>query len=82
MSVALVYWIYRDYDKATTAFPLTLILGGALGNALDRIVRGAVVDFLDFHIGLLHWPAFNVADIAICSGAALLLFFELIYRPR
>ena len=71
VSVALVYWIYRECDKATTAFPLTLILGGALGNALDRILRG-----------LLHWPAFNVADIAICSGAALLLFFELLYRPR
>lgn len=82
VSVALVYWIYRECDKATTAFPLTLILGGALGNALDRILRGAVVDFLDFHIGLLHWPAFNVADIAICSGAALLFFFELLYRPR
>ncbi|MCX7823697.1 MAG: signal peptidase II [Syntrophobacterales bacterium] len=49
-----------------------LILGGALGNLLDRIRLGSVVDFLDFYIGNLHWPAFNVADSAITCGALLL----------
>lgn len=48
---------------------LGLILGGALGNLLDRLRHRAVVDFLDFYVGQWHWPAFNVADIAICLGA-------------
>ncbi len=50
---------------------LGLILGGAVGNLVDRLRFRAVVDFLDFYIGDLHWPAFNVADIAICCGAVL-----------
>ncbi|MDR3357587.1 MAG: signal peptidase II [Desulfovibrio sp.] len=50
---------------------LGCILGGALGNLADRLRFRAVVDFLDFHIGALHWPAFNVADAAICAGAFL-----------
>lgn len=51
---------------------LALVLGGALGNCIDRIRWGAVVDFLDVHVGGWHWPAFNVADIAICLGAFLM----------
>lgn len=50
---------------------LGLVLGGALGNLIDRVRMRAVVDFLDFHLGEWHWPAFNVADMAICCGAAL-----------
>ncbi len=52
---------------------LGLILGGALGNLIDRIRIGMVIDFLDFHLGSHHWPAFNVADMAISTGAILLL---------
>jgi signal peptidase II len=52
---------------------LALILGGALGNLVDRLRFGHVVDFLDFHAFGWHWPAFNVADSAICVGAALLI---------
>ena len=52
---------------------LGLILGGAAGNLIDRVLYRAVVDFLDFYIENWHWPAFNVADIAICCGAALAL---------
>ncbi len=52
---------------------LTLILGGALGNLWDRVAVGEVVDFLDFHLGAWHWPAFNIADSAISIGAALLV---------
>ncbi len=59
---------------------LTLILGGAMGNVLDRIVLGHVVDFLDFHVGGWHWPAFNLADSAITVGAALLIADS--FRPR
>lgn len=52
---------------------LSLILGGAIGNVLDRIVLGHVVDFLDFHLAGWHWPAFNLADSAITVGAVLLI---------
>jgi signal peptidase II len=53
---------------------LALILGGALGNLVDRVLYGYVVDFLDVYVGTWHWPAFNVADSAISVGAALLIF--------
>ena len=59
---------------------LALILGGAIGNVLDRIALGYVVDFLDFHIGGWHWPAFNLADSAITAGAVLLIVDS--FRPR
>ena len=52
---------------------LALIFGGALGNLFDRVVWGAVTDFLDFYVGTMHWPAFNVADSAVVVGSALLL---------
>ena len=54
-------------------FALSSILGGALGNLTDRLRQGVVVDFLDFHIGRFHWPAFNIADMAISIGAICLL---------
>jgi len=56
------------------AFPLSLILGGAVGNLIDRVRFGDVVDFLDFYIISYHWPAFNIADSAISIGAVILLF--------
>ena len=59
---------------------LALILGGALGNLIDRLRYGQVVDFLDFHAFGWHWPAFNVADSAITVGAALLIFESLLHR--
>jgi signal peptidase II len=60
---------------------LHLILGGAIGNLLDRFRFGYVVDFLDFFVGKYHWPAFNVADSAICIGIAL-LFLDMKRRPE
>jgi len=62
--------------------PLALILGGALGNLIDRIRFGAVVDFLDFHLGGYHWPAFNVADICICAGVGLYVLNWFIERRK
>ena len=53
----------------------TLVLGGALGNVVDRVYLGAVVDFVDLYHGAFHWPAFNVADSAICAGAFLLALY-------
>jgi signal peptidase II len=52
---------------------LALILGGAAGNIIDRVQQGSVIDFIDLHLGHWHWPAFNVADIAISAGAVLLV---------
>ena len=60
---------------------LALIVGGAFGNLADRILRGHVTDFLDFHLGLYHWPAFNAADSAICVGA-ILLFLQSLKSAR
>ena len=50
-----------------------MVIGGALGNAIDRLWHGAVVDFLDFHVAGYHWPAFNVADSAITIGVAFII---------
>lgn len=58
------------------ALPLALVIGGAIGNVIDRFVFGAVVDFLYFHIGRYGWPAFNVADSAICVGVGLMLLAQ------
>ena len=68
----------KDYER----IPLALIAGGAIGNLVDRIRFGAVVDFLDFHIGGMHWPAFNVADICIVVGVGLYLLNWYIARRK
>jgi signal peptidase II len=66
--------LWRNSHRVnTTGFGLALILGGAVGNLWDRLLEGHVVDFLDFHLGGYHWPAFNVADSAIVVGALLLV---------
>lgn len=51
-----------------------IISGGALGNVIDRILYGKVVDFLDFHVAGYHWPTFNIADVAICAGVAIWIY--------
>lgn len=61
---------------------LASILAGAVGNIYDRVLYGSVVDFLDFHYGNYHWPAFNVADIAITFGICLWLFLELFHAKK
>ena len=71
-----IVWMLARAARNPVSFciALSLILGGALGNVIDRVRLGAVVDFLHFHWGPHYWPAFNVADSAITCGAALLLF--------
>lgn len=70
-------------DQKLQAFSLALILGGAIGNIIDRFRLGEVVDFVDAHWrGAYHWPAFNVADMAISLGIALLLLDELVLRKK
>ena len=77
-SVVIIYLIQKNSGNKSDGqklfcFGLALILGGALGNLYDRITLGYVVDFLSFHIDTHYWPAFNVADSAICVGVATLL---------
>lgn len=72
---AVLYLLLREYRGSKLGgISLAMILGGAVGNIIDRVLHGHVIDFLDFYIGELHWPAFNVADSAICVGVAILLF--------
>lgn len=71
----------NSHALASTGVGLALILGGALGNLWDRVLSGHVVDFLDFHAGGYHWPAFNVADSAIVVGALLLMAEILFAKP-
>ena len=74
VSIGLVVWLVRTpAEKRWLPTSLALILGGALGNLWDRIAIGRVIDFVDVYYGSWHWPAFNVADSAICIGAVLLL---------
>jgi signal peptidase II len=68
---ALLVWL-RSVASPFVAAALGLVIGGALGNVIDRLRFGAVFDFLDFHAAGWHWPAFNVADSAICIGVVLL----------
>ncbi len=66
-------WMLRQSRPRGESLAFSLILGGALGNAFDRAIRGHVIDYLDFHLAGWHWPAFNVADIAITLGTACLV---------
>ena len=75
----LIYWLSRA-SSPFLAVAIGLIIGGAVGNVIDRLRLGAVVDFLDFHYGALHWPAFNLADSAICIGVGKMLLDGLLRR--
>lgn len=71
--IGILVWMRRHpRDSRLLAAALSLVAGGALGNAIDRAAHGYVIDFVDFHIGAWHFPAFNVADSAICIGAVLI----------
>ena len=71
----IIYYIVKiESQNKLYVLSLTLIFAGAVGNLIDRIRFGAVVDFLDFYIGTAHWPAFNVADSSITIGAVLIVW--------
>ena len=78
VNLILIYLIFRS--KGIYAYLLALIIGGALGNLLDRIYYRAVPDFIDLHIANYHWFIFNVADIFISIGIACLIFVELFFN--
>jgi signal peptidase II len=81
MAIFFIFLFYRQIPKThpILAAGLALIFGGAIGNLIDRLRFGKVVDFLDFYIGALHWPAFNVADSAISVGVTIFLA-HLVFR--
>ena len=76
VTTALTVWLWRA-DRWPVALALGLVIGGALGNVIDRLRFGAVADFLDFHVAGFHWPAFNLADSAITVGVVLLVLDSL-----
>ncbi|MEN3295268.1 MAG: signal peptidase [Burkholderiales bacterium] len=76
-SAFIIYLLKRNPAQRIFCWALALILGGAIGNLIDRILYGHVIDFLDFHVNNWHWPAFNVADSAICVGAVMFILDEL-----
>ncbi len=80
ITVALIVWLWR-VSQPLLAAAIGLIIGGAVGNIIDRVRFGAVCDFLDVHAFGYHWPAFNVADAAITVGAIAILYDALV-RPR
>lgn len=83
VSVFIAGWLWRIYrEQALLSWALCLILGGAIGNLIDRAAQGYVVDFLVFYYDIYYFPAFNVADTAISIGAALLILDMMIQYRR
>jgi len=78
VSIAVFAFLLIAHKQVTEGwteryYALAMILGGIVGNSIDRVSRGKVVDFLDFHLGPHHWPSFNVADSALCVGVGIIL---------
>jgi signal peptidase II len=71
--IAMIFVVSLLIKKTYNTFGLSLVLGGAIGNLIDRIVYGNVVDFADFSVGTFHWPAFNVADSALTVGIFIII---------
>jgi signal peptidase II len=76
-AIFIVYLLKKHAGQRMFSWALALVLGGAIGNVIDRLLYGHVIDFLDVYIGRWHWPAFNIADSAICIGAVLFVLDEL-----
>lgn len=75
VGVVIFFWVKKlSVEQRTLAIALSLILGGAIGNVIDRAYLGYVVDFIDFYVGGWHFPAFNIADSAITVGAIVMLY--------
>lgn len=74
LSLVVYYFFKTPPEEKSLKISLSLILAGALGNLIDRIFRGYVIDFLDFYVKKWHWPSFNVADASVSIGAVFLIF--------
>ncbi len=85
LALAVAAWIVSTLRRHVSQFrlslALTLILGGAIGNVIDRLRFGAVIDFIQWHAAGFYWPAFNIADSAICIGAVLMVWDQLASKP-
>lgn len=77
---AVIFVTYLLIKNAYNNVGLSLLLGGAIGNLIDRLLYGKVVDFIDFSIGDFHWPAFNVADSSLTIGIGLILFTSILRK--
>ena len=82
IAAILYFFHHTPNDRRLAQNGLTLIFSGAIGNLIDRIVHKEVIDFLDFFAGIYHWPAFNVADSFITSGAVVLIVDSLFSRRK
>ena len=83
MSALLTYWLSRtDRRDWRQAAPFALVIGGALGNLVDRLIHGHVIDFIDAYWGAAHWPAFNLADSAIVIGAIGIALAGFLSKPK
>ncbi len=80
LAAILVYM--SKIPKGLEFFSISLIFGGAVGNLIDRIMLGKVIDFIDFYVGTWHWPAFNVADSALTVGIGLFIISTLIQTRK
>jgi signal peptidase II len=80
LGVVSIYYLRTGDEQRLLLASLTMVMGGAVGNLIDRIMKGSVTDFIDVYVGTYHWPTFNVADSAISIGIALMAFETL--RPR
>lgn len=77
VSAAMAAVIWKHSAEKLAAAAAALVLGGAIGNLIDRLMLGSVTDFIDLHIGDIHWPAFNIADSAIVLGVIFFILIEL-----
>lgn len=81
IGMVLVGWLWRCHDRFI-ATAIGMVIGGAIGNVIDRVRYGAVADFFDVHVSGYHWPAFNIADAGICVGVALLMWDAFFRQPK
>jgi signal peptidase II len=81
LALVIYYFFKTSASERSLKLALSLIMAGALGNQVDRVGRGYVIDFLDFHVKNRHWPFFNIADSCISIGAVFLIFILLVRKP-
>lgn len=81
ITAILLVWLWRSKEPVTP-MAIGCIIGGATGNIVDRIYYGAVVDFLDFHVAGMHWPAFNIADSFVFIGVVVLCAYSMFFEER
>lgn len=83
VGVTLLVWLARlPRQQAWISIALSLVIGGAAGNLIDRIYYGRVIDFIQWHVANYYWPTFNIADSAICAGAVMLLIDALLQKKQ